>query len=155
MPMLGPHNLTTGVREIDADTEGLCFLMERIFDPLVECRRRVGPCDHTCCTRLGAILKYVTRSFDRQERLMVKGGYPADAEHRRDHDALVEQLRAMQSAHLCADDDRHVVREAVTSWAIGHNSHCDRPLSSWAVTRRVLAPASPPGLTLLEIDGPR
>lgn len=143
MPVLGPKDLTTGVREIDAYTEGLCFLMERIFDPLVECRRREGPCDHTSCTRIEAILKYMARGFDKQDRLMAEAVYPAESEHRRDHDALIDRLRSMQSAHLCADRDRHVVRDVVSTWAIGHNSHCDTPLGRWAVTRRVLAPTSP------------
>ncbi|MBC7950798.1 MAG: hypothetical protein H7Z12_03125 [Rhodospirillaceae bacterium] len=142
MPALGPHNLTTGVREIDAYTEGLCFLMDRIFDPLVECRRREGPCDHSHCSRIDAILKYMARGFDCQDRLMAEAVYPGEIEHRRDHDALVAQLRSMQAARLCADHDRHVVHDVVTAWAIGHNSHCDSPLGSWAVTRRVLEPAS-------------
>lgn len=143
MPVFGPHDLTTGVREIDADTEGLRFLMQRIFDPLVECRRCNGSCDYTSCTRIEAILKYITRSFARQERLMDEACYPADAEHRRDHATLVEQLRAMQAAFVCADRDRHLVRKAVIDWAIDHNHDCDSPLASWATTRRVLAPTAP------------
>jgi hemerythrin-like metal-binding protein len=142
MPALGPHDLTTGVREIDAYTEGLCFLMERIFDPLVECRRREGACDHSHCTRIDAIMKYMARGFDRQNRLMAEAAYPGQIEHRRDHDALVAQLRSMQTAHLCAERDSNVVREVVTAWAVGHNSHCDSPLGKWAVTRRVVEPAS-------------
>lgn len=142
MPALGPHNLKTGVREIDTYTEGLCFLMERIFDPLVECRRREGSCDHSHCSRIDAILKYMARGFDRQDRLMAEAAYPGHHEHRSDHDALVAQLRSMQSAHLCADHDRHVVHDVVTTWAIGHNSHCDNPLGNWAVTRRVLEPVT-------------
>lgn len=142
MPALGPHDLTTGVREIDVYTEGLCFLMERIFDPLVECRRREGPCDHSKCTRIAAIMKYMLRGFDRQDHLMAEGGYPGEIEHRRDHAALMAQFRSMQAAHLCADRDRHVVRDMVTEWSIGHNRHCDTPLGNWAVTRRMVDPAS-------------
>ncbi len=143
MAACGSTNLTTGVREIDSDTEGLCFLMARIFDPLVECRRRFGACDHSHCTRIEAILKYMGRSFARQEKLMDDADYPASAEHRRDHHALVTQLHAMQAARLCADRDHHVVHEAVTRWAVGHNAQCDLPLGSWAITRRVLPPSKP------------
>jgi hemerythrin-like metal-binding protein len=141
MAAFGSNSLSTGVREIDADTEGLCFLMARIFDPLVECQRRHGSCDQSHCTRIDAILRYMGRSFDRQEKLMAEADYPADLEHRRDHQEVKEQLRAMQAARLCADRDRHVLRETVMRWVVGHNAHCDLPLGSWAVTRRVLPPA--------------
>lgn len=136
-----PTDLSTGVREIDADTEGLSFLMARIFDPLVECRRRNGcECDHTQCTRIGAILKYVNRGFLRQEDLMTQADYPLAVEHRTEHDALADQLVAMQNAGICADRDRNVVRESVARWQQRHHRGFDRVLANWAVTRRVLSP---------------
>lgn len=141
IPELRPHPLATGYREIDADTEGLCFLMERIFEPLVECRRCYGSCDHRQCTRIGAIMKYMTRSFSRQDKLMVQAGYPEDEEHRRDHAALIEQLTAMQAARLCADRDSQVVRDAVRRWSLSHNRQCDRPLGDWAAKLRLRPPA--------------
>lgn len=138
MAMIGAENLTTGLRAIDADIEGLCFLMERIFDPMVECRRRCGGCDHSRCTRIEAIVKYMTRSFARQDALMAEAAYPGDVAHRRDHDALIGQLRGMQALMVCADLDRKLVEDAVKDWTISHNRLCDRPLGNWAVTRRVL-----------------
>ncbi|HTH16588.1 MAG TPA: hypothetical protein VL974_08045 [Magnetospirillum sp.] len=142
MSEMGPSGLTTGVREIDADTEGLCFLMSRLFDPLVECRRRYGECDHRQCTRIGAIAKYLDRSFRRQDDLMMSAGYPMADEHQAEHEALVEQLAAMQQACVCADRDRAVVDNAVTLWLLRHHRGFDRLLANWAVTRRVLSPAA-------------
>lgn len=141
MPELGPTELSTGVREIDADTEGVCFLMARIFDPLVECRRRYGECDHVQCTRIAAIMTFMTRSFQRQDSLMEAAAYPFASDHRAEHDALVEQLGAMSAAGVCADRDRQMVREAVSRWLVHHNRTFDRVLANWAVTRRVLFPA--------------
>ncbi|HLO77284.1 MAG TPA: hypothetical protein VK196_12590 [Magnetospirillum sp.] len=140
MPDLGPTELSTGVREIDADTESLCFLMGKIFDPLVECRRQHGECDRTQCARIAAILKFVDRSFARQDALMEAADYPLAADHRAEHEGLKEQLVAMQSAGICADRDRLVVREAVSQWLLRHNRSFDRLLANWAVTRRVLLP---------------
>src|SRR5512145_2424885 len=88
----GRADLSTGVREIDADIEGLCFLLARIFDPLVECRRRNGECDHVQCTRIAAILKYVNRGFRRQGELMAAADYPLGAEHQAEHTVLADQL---------------------------------------------------------------
>lgn len=142
MPELGPTELSTGVRELDADIEGLCFLMARIFDPLVECRRRHGECDRVQCTRIAAILKYVERGFDRQNRLMDAADYPVAEDHRAEHAVLVDQLQAMRDAGLCGDRDRAVLREAVARWLSRHNRGFDRLLANWAVTRRVLTPGS-------------
>lgn len=142
MPEIGLHSLATGIREIDADTEGLCFLMHRIFDPLVECRRRNGGCDHCQCTRIDAILRYLRRSFDRQETLMASAAYPGENVHRLDHDDLIEQLEAMHAARVCADRDRVLVRETVARWTVGHHRLCDRPLANWTITRRILSPTS-------------
>lgn len=143
MPDIGPQGLATGVREIDADTEALCFLMNRIFDPMVECRRGTGACDHCQCTRIDAVLRYVRRSFARQEDLMASAAYPGEVAHRLDHAALVEQLEALQASRVCADHDRVLVRETVTRWMASHNHACDRPLANWTVTRRILSPAHP------------
>jgi|AGTN01.1.fsa_nt_gi Hemerythrin len=142
MPEIGHHGLATGVREIDADTEALSFLMSRIFDPLVECRRGEGNCDHCQCTRIDAVLRYVRRSFARQEDLMASAAYPGETAHRVDHAALVEQLKAMQAARVCADHDRILVREAVNRWLAAHHGGYDRPLANWTVTRRILSPGS-------------
>lgn len=141
MPGCGLGELTTGVREIDADIEGLSFLMSRIFDPLVECRRRDGPCDHRQCTRIEAILRYMTRSFGRQEKLMTEGAYPTGGEHQRDHEQLVADLTKLQAARVCADRDHQLVRDAVADWTLVHHRSYDRPLGNWAVTRRILPPA--------------
>ena len=143
MADLGTTELSTGVREIDADTESLCFLMSRIFDPLVECRRQYGECDRTQCTRIAAIGKFLDRSFRRQEDLMGQADYPLGEDHLADHDTLRLQLAAMREAGVCADRDRQVVREALVRWLTRHNRVCDRPLANWAVTRRLLTPSSP------------
>lgn len=143
MADLGSTELSTGVREIDADTEGLCFLMSRIFDPLVECRRQHGECDRTQCTRIAAIATFLGRSFLRQEALMGQADYPLADDHLADHHALLAQLSAMREAGVCADRDRQVVREAVNRWLGRHNRVCDRPLANWAVTRRLISPFNP------------
>lgn len=140
---LGSTELSTGVREIDADTESLCFLMSRIFDPLVECRRQHGECDRTQCSRIAAIATFLDRSFRRQDALMGQSDYPVRDDHHADHEALLTQLNAMREAGVCADRDRQVVREAVTRWLARHNRVCDRPLANWAVTRRLLTPFTP------------
>lgn len=141
MPMASPQSLSTGVRDIDRGTEGLCYVMGRLFEPGVECRRQLnGHCDRTECTRLAALTKFLDHTFRQQENLMVEAAYPHEDHHRREHWRIIEQLRHMRDANVCADVDRQVVREVVAQWVSEHIPECDRRLGNWALTRRVRDP---------------
>lgn len=132
------QSLLTGERDIDAGNEGLCFLLSRIFDPTVECRHHEqGGCDHSQCTKIAAILRYVARNFERQEAAMQDTGFPERERHKREHRLLTDGLRSMQAARLCAERDSGVVCDFVTRWANGHVRRCDRPLAEWS---RMLRP---------------
>ncbi|MCA1907852.1 MAG: hypothetical protein LDL39_05780 [Magnetospirillum sp.] len=140
MPKICTADLSTGVRDIDRGTEGLCYVMGRLFEPGVECRRVDGHCDRTQCTRITALLKFMDRNFTHQENLMDEAAYPHLDHHRREHWRILEQLRHMRDANVCADRDRAVVREVVARWMGSHVPQCDRALGSWALTRRVRDP---------------
>lgn len=141
MAIPGAQHLAVGIREIDAGTEGLCYLMSRLFDPLVECRRAQGACDRRQCTRIAAIAKFLNRNFARQERLMDEAGYPHGDHHRREHWKLLDQLSRMHGGNVCGERDRGVISEVVGRWTAEHVSECDQALGNWAVTRRVIEPA--------------
>jgi hypothetical protein len=137
------QGLETGVPAIDAGNEGLRFLLRHMFEPGVECRRGhggLGPCDHSRCTRIEAILRYVGRNFAVQERVMTDGAYPAAERHRNEHASLLDRLSVMLDAHVCADREGGKVHDLVVHWMEEHARHCDQPLGRWAVTRRVLEP---------------
>ncbi len=141
MPVPGPDHLRIGIREIDADMEGLCFLLRRIFEPLVECRRRHGQCNQTQCARIAAIMAYVDRHFSRQEGLMDDVGYPGVDGHAADHQSLLSELRAMRAGGVCGDRDRRQLSGAISNWMRDHVQDCDRPFSKWMAVRQITAPA--------------
>lgn len=130
------HDHRTGLRDLDASNEVLCYLIDRVFDPMVECRRAKGSCDHSKCTKIGAILKFTQRNFAVHESLMSETAYPLSAEHALDHARLVQGLEAMQAAYVCGDRDRNMVRDFVVRWTRRHVHSCDRPLGDWAHVRR-------------------
>lgn len=132
-----PHDYRTGLRDVDSANEGLRFLINRIFDPLVECRRRYGPCDHSWCTKIGALIKYSSRNFAGHEALMEDHGYPLSAEHSLDHARLLQELESMQASKVCGDRDRSLVRDFLSRWVARHLHNCDRPLGDWAAARRL------------------
>lgn len=134
------ESLETGVREIDAGNEGLKYLMERLFAPLVECRRAVGRCDFRACTKIEAVIRYAGRNFAGQEAVMTDFDYPAGEDHQRDHATLLNGLKQMQADCVCAERESASVRAFIARWTTDHLLRCDRPLGRWAVTRRVLPP---------------
>jgi hypothetical protein len=137
------QNPGTGVRELDAGNEGLCYLLERLFEPGVECRRGpsgAGVCAYQNCTRIEAIIRYVRGNFAKHELVMAASSYPGHDAHRADHSALVAELTAMRCGGVCADRNGDAVRDFVARWALEHFQQWDRPFGKWAVTRRVLEP---------------
>jgi hemerythrin-like metal-binding protein len=132
----------TGVREIDAGNEGLQYLLQRLFAPLVECRRVAGPCDFRACTKIQAIIRYTGRNFAGQEAVMTDADYPNGNDHQRHHASLLDGLKQMQAECVCAERDSASVRAFIARWTTDHLQRCDRPFGRWAVTRRVLPPVA-------------
>lgn len=131
----------SGVATIDAANDGLRFLLERMFEPGVECRRGAhgkGECDFSRCSRIDAILRYVQRNFTHQERVMAEADYPEAQRHLGEHAALVENLTIMRDAHVCADKDSAKVHDYIAHWAAEHAKDSDAPLGRWAITRRAV-----------------
>lgn len=137
------QGLETGVAAIDAANDGLRFLLERMFQPGVECRKGdqgKGECDYQHCSRIAAIIRYVGRNFSSQERVMTDSAYPEAGRHCDDHARLVDSLTIMLKAKICADRDSGKVHDMVAHWMIDHAKGCDATFGRWAVTRRVLGP---------------
>lgn len=128
----------TGVREIDSANEGLCFLLGRVFEPLVECRRRDGHCDRRACTRIAALMAFTRRNFAAQEDMMRAIGFPHADAHAGDHRRLLDDLEGMYRGNVCADDDRARVRELMLRWTAAHVAEEDRALGDWALARSSL-----------------
>lgn len=137
------QGLETGVPAIDAANDGLRFLLGRVFEPGVECRRGPngqGPCDYQGCSRIEAIIRYVGRNFASQEVVMAESSYPDAVRHGRDHASLLDHLTVMLKAQVCAERDSGKVHDLVVHWMNDHAKGCDAPFGRWAVTRRVLGP---------------
>lgn len=133
----------TGVPAIDAGNDGLRFLLERVFEPGVECRRGhagQGACDFSACSRIQAIIRYVGRNFAHQERVMTEAAYPDAIRHSGDHALLLDHLTVMLKAQVCADSDGRKVHDLIAHWVVEHAERHDHPFGRWAVTRRVLEP---------------
>ncbi len=143
------QGLETGVPVIDAANDGLRFLLGRVFEPGVECRRGPGgkgDCTYQCCSRIEAILRYIGRNFAKQEQVMTEAAYPEAGRHGDDHASLVDRLTVMLRAEVCAEREGNRVHDLIAHWMNDHAKRCDTPFGRWAVTRRVLGRISDPPL---------
>ena len=137
------QGLETGVPAIDAGNDGLRFLLDRMFEPGVECRKGAGgkgQCDYNRCSRIEALIRYVGRNFASQEEVMDASFYPEAERHYDDHASLVDKLTVMLQAQVCADREGGKVHDFIVHWMNEHAKRCDTPFGRWAVTRRVLEP---------------
>jgi hemerythrin len=130
-PLIVPQ---TGVPAVDRVNDGLRFLLERVFEPGVECRRGLhgsGHCDFDRCSRLDAILRFVSRNFAHQDQVMAEAGYPERQGHGDDHAALIDHLSVMMRAKVCAERDSAKVQAYLVHWLMDHARRCDHPLGDW------------------------
>jgi hypothetical protein len=124
----------TGIAVVDRVNDGMRFLLERVFEPGVECRRGVGGgghCDFNRCSRLDAIMRFATRNFAHQEQVMAESAYPDINGHGGDHSALVDHLTLLMRARVCADRDAAKVQTFLIHWLMDHARRCDDPLGRW------------------------
>lgn len=138
------NDLTSGARQVDAANESLFFLISHLFKPGVECKRRGGYCPHDGCSKVSAVLRFVTRNVAAENRLMAEAGYPAAAAHNRAHDELLAAVRDLFERCLCGDEDNGMIQTVVTAWAKDHVQRHDKPLSAWLAAGQGITPGAPP-----------
>lgn len=125
------HDLACGARQVDAANEGLFFLIANLFLPGVECKRRNGVCPRDGCGKVAAVLRYLTRNFAAQDKLMAEAGYPDTATHCTAHAELLARLRDLSDRSACGDWEDEKLSSLITAWAVEHVRAHDKLLGEW------------------------
>lgn len=134
----GASDVACRARQLDVASESLSFLIDHLFRPGVECKRRDGRhCPHDGCGKVSAILRFITRNVVAEDRLMAETGYPDAVAHRRAHVELLAALHDLFERRLCSDDDE-IIRASVTAWAADHARRYDKPLGAWLAATPVV-----------------
>lgn len=127
--MSGTHhysNVVTGIASVDTSHQCLQFVLDRLFHPQVMCADQGG-----VCARIKDTIRFVTRSFDNEERLMLESGYPDFVPHRREHEKLLRSLTEMECTLVCGDYDNRRVFAFLTKWTNRHAAAFDKPFGNF------------------------
>lgn len=119
-------------RFLEASREGLFFVLDRFFHPRVICTDPGGTCG-----RIEDTIRLLSRNLEREERLMLKTGYPRSAAHKWAHDALLRKLDRMKHTLVCGDYDNALVFDFMTKWLKTHSATYDKHFNKFLLARRM------------------
>ena len=119
-------NDNDAVRIIEASRDCLVFVLHQLFHPQMICADPGGT-----CSRIEDTIRFLSRSLEREERLMAATGYPALAAHKREHEKLLRKLERMKRTLVCGGYDNTLVFDDVTEWTRNHAAAFDKPVTDF------------------------
>jgi hemerythrin-like metal-binding protein len=91
---------------------------------------------------LDDIVAHTADHFRREEKIMADAAYPAFAEHKREHDRLVEEIAQLRQRFEAGESIYSLrVLQFLSDWLIRHINATDRPLGQYLAQRRDDGPA--------------
>lgn len=81
------EDLTTGIETIDAQHRQLIDIVNRLYEAM-----RKGKGKDIISVTLKELIDYTDRHFSNEEKAFAAYAYPAETEHKRQHEILVAQL---------------------------------------------------------------
>jgi len=116
-----------GVKQIDEEHQRLFALAEAMHLAMI-----AGKGKEFVSTLLAALLDYTNYHFAHEEELMSGVGYPALAEHRRQHEALREKTRKLQERAASGEVTMTMeVALLLIDWLKRHTTGADREIAAF------------------------
>lgn len=122
-PIVWGPGYELGIEDIDLQHHyfaNLILRLARDFDAHTDAALRLG--------MLEELNAYARFHFTSEENLMRRAGYPALAEHKALHRALIDDLSNRQSRLILSNDDADASEMVglLVQWFLGHTTHDDR-----------------------------
>ncbi len=120
-------NLETGIDIVDEQHKEL---VDQINNLLEATRDRRGKEEVT--NMLEFLASYVVEHFKTEEKYMIKYDYPKYLEHKKDHDAFVEEVKKLFSAFVESGETVKMIvslNGKVVKWLIDHIMKIDREMA--------------------------
>lgn len=119
-PLEWKESYSVGVPAVDHEHRELIDLVNRLYDALIS---RPRPDDVSVA--FGDLFRAISAHFALEERFMREHHYDQTAEHKEDHERLLDELRDIMDAHEAAEgqaDDAAVQAFAdnVEAWFTNH-----------------------------------
>ncbi len=91
---------------------------------------------------LDEIVAHAAEHFRREEKIMAEAAYPALAEHKREHEQLVEEIAHLRRRFEAGESIYSLrVLQFLSDWLIRHINATDRLLGEYLARRRNDGPA--------------
>lgn len=120
-------NYVIGVEEVDREHQSLFATLDRLDDAI-----RNGDAADVVTAVIERILDYTIYHFAHEEELMGRIKYPFLDDHRREHNALREQINSMRSRAEKGDPAiGGELLEFLTAWLRCHTTTTDRRIGSY------------------------
>ncbi len=91
---------------------------------------------------IAELIEYTRYHFEREENLMQENSYPGFDAHRKQHQAMIEQVeqfsRRIEQSPNCEDDVCMEVYHYLKSWLINHITHTDKELGQYLQSQGVI-----------------
>ncbi|HLP98692.1 MAG TPA: bacteriohemerythrin [Sideroxyarcus sp.] len=113
-----------GVAEIDEEHRGLVKLLNRLNSAF-----NLGVEHHVIEQLFDDLLDATVMHFDTEHRLMAQYGYPQQALHEREHEALVRD--ALYLKGRLKDGGEVLALQSVKDWLLNHIHHSDKALGEY------------------------
>jgi hemerythrin-like metal-binding protein len=126
--------LSVHVDSIDAQHKKLVVMVNDLFDAM-----KGGHGKEALIKTLDTLVSYTATHFKTEEELFAKTGYPAAAEHKKEHEEMVKKVVAIQdkvksgvSSALSME-----VLEFLKKWLVNHIQGTDQKYSSHMVSKGI------------------
>lgn len=123
-------NILTGAESLDLSCTCFQFVLDRIFDPGVECIGLPACVPSSVCSKTRALSRFALKKFEFEERMMRNSGYPDFRSHASDHRRLISLLESGPGIGRCGDW-MSWIRDIADDWTRNHLSHHDRSFKEW------------------------
>lgn len=123
-------DILTGAERLDLSCKCFQFVLDRIFDPGVECVGLPVCASSRACSKTKALSRFARQKFEFEERMMTTSAYPNFGAHVSDHRRLISRLEAGPEAEGCGGW-LSWIREIADDWALNHMKVHDETFRKW------------------------
>jgi hemerythrin-like metal-binding protein len=118
MPLMTwTEEMSVGVKALDEDHKKLVALLNELHEGILAGQQKV-----VLEKVIEKLVEYTIFHFGREEKLFTDAGFPASAEHKREHDLLSRRARNLQSRFECGQSTQLSLEsmEFLKSWLTSH-----------------------------------
>jgi len=129
--MLWTDSLAVGQPDMDGQHRHLMELANVLNEAMLQ---NAG--EEVLRKHFAALMTYTTLHFTSEERLMAEQGYPAAAQHRKEHERLVLELNRMRVGYAPSSHRILQTLAFLQDWLKEHIDTLDRTLAAFLLERR-------------------